>query len=147
MDFFCFIGKEQWWAFESINHCEKRLPLKLHSFWERGVSHSNNDSLMKPFIFSFWKRTKLCNKVVFPFIILLQLLWRIELQFVQVCYFVHMFGYTKWEYWFLTNTKGVHCLKLGPGYQGVRGKQFSPDWNIWTHLSPLSSLFRQWPLL
>ena len=31
----------------------------------------------------------------------------IKSKFTQVCYFKHMLGYTKWEYWSLTITKSV----------------------------------------
>ena len=30
--------------------------------------------------------------------------------FAQICFCMHLLGYTKWEYWSLTFTKGVQCL-------------------------------------
>ena len=33
--------------------------------------------------------------------------WPIEPKFSQICYFIHIVGYTKWEYLSLTVTKGV----------------------------------------
>ena len=48
---------------------------------------------------------------MFFFIILLQLRWPIESKFSQVCYFMHMLGYTKWEYWSLRITKCVQAFK------------------------------------
>ena len=52
----------------------------------------------------------LCNKGIFSFFILLQLWWPFESKFFQICYLMHMLRYTKWEYWYLTITKGVQCL-------------------------------------
>ena len=48
---------------------------------------------------SIWKHTTLCDKGVFSSIILSQLWRAIELKFSQVCYFVQMLRYTKWEDW------------------------------------------------
>ena len=36
---------------------------------------------------------------------------QIDLKCSQVCYFMLMLGYTKWEYWYLTVTKHVRCLQ------------------------------------
>ena len=60
-------------------------------FDKKVISHSNI------------KRLQL--KGVFSFIFLLQLRWPVELKFSQICYFMHMLGYAKWEYWSLTITK------------------------------------------
>ena len=59
---------------------------------------------------SIWKHTTSCGKGVFSFIIILQLRRPIELKFLQVCYFMHILRYTKWEDWSLTNTNSVQCL-------------------------------------
>ena len=59
---------------------------------------------------SIWKHTTSCDKGVFSFIIISQLRQPIELKFSQVCYFMHMLRYTKWEDWSLTVTNSVQCL-------------------------------------
>ena len=64
----------------------------------------------------FWgleiKHLKAHNFVwqVCSFIIILQLRPPIELKFSQVCYFIHVLSYTKWEDWSLTITNCVQCL-------------------------------------
>ena len=56
---------------------------------------------------SIWTHTTSCDKGVYSFIIISQL-WRpIELKFSQVCYFMHMLRYSKWEDWSLTITNSV----------------------------------------
>ena len=52
-------------AFDSTKHCEKRLPLKYHGFWERGnfslkYLKLKKTSSLKPFS-GIWKHTNLCN--------------------------------------------------------------------------------------
>ena len=60
---------------------------------------------------SIWKHTTSCDQGVFSNIIISQL-WRpIELKFSQVCYFMHMLRYTKWEDWSLTITNTAHVFK------------------------------------
>ena len=51
---------------------------------------------------SIWKHTTKCNKGVFSFIIISQLRQPIKLKLSQVCHFMHMLRYTKWEHWSLT---------------------------------------------
>ena len=53
------------------------------------------------------------SELVFSSIIISQLRRPIEFKFSQVCYFVHMLRYTKWEDWSLTITKGVKVFKHG----------------------------------
>ena len=60
---------------------------------------------------SIWKHQTSCDKGVSSFIIISQLRRPIELKFSQVCYFMHMLRYTKWEDWSLTITNSVQCLK------------------------------------
>ena len=57
---------------------------------------------------SIWKHTTSCDKGVFSFIIISQLRRPIELKFSQVCYFMHMLRYTKWEDWSLTIETYMH---------------------------------------
>ena len=54
----------------------------------------------------------MCNNNVFLFFcnIFFQLRWPVEEKFSQVCYFMHMLRYTKWEYWSLTITNSVQGL-------------------------------------
>ena len=66
-----------------MKHCEKRLPLKERSFWERGnfsLKYLNLRETSGLNLFSCtWKHTNLCNKIlgVFSSIIFLQPWWPI----------------------------------------------------------------------
>ena len=57
-------------------------------------------------LLGIWKPTNLGEKVVFYFIILLQLQWTIK--FSQILFF--LMYVRMWEYWSLTITTGVQCL-------------------------------------
>ena len=127
------LGNKQWRAIDSITHCEKRLPLKLRSFWEEVISH-----------LSIWIELEISAEVAnsrhlkaynFCDTILSQLRWPFESNFSQVCYFVHMLRYTKWEDWSLTITNSVQCLWSYPYY---------PDWNniLLSQSGPLLSQIR-----
>ena len=59
--------------------------------------------------------THLGGKGVFSSIIISQLRRPIEFKFSQICYFVHLLRYTKWEDWSLTTTNSVQCLYDGSG--------------------------------
>ena len=93
----------QLWKFE-INWSSKSTWSNLVINGSLAISH-----LWVRLLAIIWKQTKLCKKGAFPFIILLQLRWPIESKFSQICYFMHMLGYTKREYWSFTS-KGVQCL-------------------------------------
>ena len=87
------------------------LALWSNVVFEKGViSHHNKtkQNFLPGAFYSYLKATILYNKGV----IFLQLWWPIEFKFSQVCYCMHMLGYTKWEYWSLTITKGVHVFKI-----------------------------------
>ena len=64
---------------------------------------------------SIWKHTTSCDKGIFPLIIISHF-WRpIELKFSQVCYFLQMLRYTKWEdygLWQLPIVSSIFKLKL-----------------------------------
>ena len=60
---------------------------------------------------NIWKHRTLCDKGVFSFIIISQLRRPIELKISQVCYYMHMLRYSKWEDWSLTITNSVHVFK------------------------------------
>ena len=61
---------------------------------------------------SIWKHTTSSDKGFYSYIIISQLQRPIEFKFSQVCYFMHMLRYTKWEDLFLTITNSVHCLSI-----------------------------------
>ncbi len=89
---------------------------------------------MTPFS-GIWKHTILCNKDVFSFTIFLQLQWPIEPKFEQLCYFMHVLGFTKWDYWSWTITKSITCLfKLPPpvamSRDGLTKKTDTCRWNV-----------------
>ena len=48
---------------------------------------------------------------VFSFINISQIRQPIDLKFAQVCFFMHMLRYTKWEDWSLTITNIIYCLE------------------------------------
>ena len=87
---------------DSIKHCEKRLPLKGHSFRET----SNFPPIwFRDLIIRFWgleiKYLKAHNfkwQACHYYLIISQLRRRqIELKCSQLCYSMHMLNYTKWK--------------------------------------------------
>ena len=61
-----------------------------------------------------WKHTTLCGKGVFSFIINISQLRRpIELKFTQVCYFMHILRYTKWENNVVAQFVCFRCIVTG----------------------------------
>ena len=62
-------------------------------------------------IWHVWKRTTLCDKGVFLSLLSRNFDDQLSLKFSQVCYFMHMLRYTKWEDWSMTITKGVQCKR------------------------------------
>ena len=108
------LGYEYWGDVNGIKHCEKRLPLKWHSF--RGRSNFPR-IWFRELRLRIWgieiNHLKAHNFVwqgFFYFIIISQLRRPIELKFSQVCYFMYMLSYTKWEDWSLTINNSVRCL-------------------------------------
>ena len=57
----------------------------------------SNKGMYNPIIQLHWNKNIIVSLLQRP----------IEITFSQVCYFVQMFRYTKWENWSLTITKGV----------------------------------------
>ena len=57
--------------------------------------------------------------------------------FVQVCnYFMHLLGYTKWQNWSFTITKGVQCLYMWSLKVGCRGRADNSTWlKLWCFCS------------
>ena len=87
------LGNDQWRAVDNIKHCEKRHPMKQHSFWERGnfslnYFNSRKTSVLKPFS-GIWKHTNLCSNGIFLF----NFDDKFSPNFLQVCYNVHMLEY------------------------------------------------------
>ena len=76
---------------------ETALSEVMDFFEKELISHSTKD--LRSEAWSTRKHTNLCNKGIFPHCILLQPRWPIESKFSQICYSMHMLGYTKWEYW------------------------------------------------
>ena len=97
-----------------VTNYEKRLPLKWRSFRERGFPRIWCRDLR----IGFWgleikhlkAHTFVRQGCVFCFIIISQLRRPIELKFSQVCLFMHMLRYTKWQDWSMTITNSVQCL-------------------------------------
>ena len=103
-----------------MKYYEKRLPLKKRSFREKksNFSTKNVDFETSELDFevpksSIWKHTTSCDKGVFSSIIISQFQRPIELNFSQVCYFVHMLKYTKWDAFFILQLPKVSCVFKG----------------------------------
>ena len=81
----------------------KRIPLK----WEGGTRSNNNRLQLKPLIVHL----KAHNVVQRGCFFLSLFSWTSRTNWAykcsQVCYFKHMLGYTKWDYWSLTITKRI----------------------------------------
>ena len=92
-------------------------PSEVTQFYRKVISHSNNK------IFQAWslllyasESTQMCATRVF-FLSLFSCNFDDQLSpnlHIIICYFMHTFGYTKWEYWSLTSTKGVHAFNTFP---------------------------------
>ena len=88
---------------DNVKHYDKWLPLKwrsFRSFRERSNPKAYNFVWQGCFFFHYFS----------------QLRRPIGLRFSQVCYFMHIVRYTKWEDWSLTITNIVHCLKVWKWY-------------------------------
>ena len=74
------------------------------------------------------ENTKLrVTSVFFSSIIILQLRRPMEFKFSQVCYFMRMLRYTKWEDWSLTIIKGVHCFLIKTWHDYSKKRKIKPN--------------------
>ena len=84
-----------------MKHCEKRLEKQVIS---HGFDFDTSKFDFEVSKLSIWKHTTSCDKGAFLSLLSRNFDESIEFKCLRVCYFVHMFRYTKWEDLSLTIT-------------------------------------------